>query len=49
MNVINLGPLYGPVSHDGLPIIGQSVFKEIFTNEWDEEWPAKLTANVFKK
>lgn len=42
MNIFDLGPLYGPVNQDGLPIIGQSVFKELFTGEWDNEWPANV-------
>jgi hypothetical protein len=42
MNILDLGPLYGPVNQDGLPIIGQSVFKELFTGEWDEEWPLNV-------
>lgn len=42
MNIIDLGPLYGPVNQDGLPIVGQSIFKETFTGEWDEEWPSNV-------
>lgn len=42
MNILDLGPLYGPVNRDGLPILGQSVFKEVFTGEWNEEWPLNV-------
>ncbi|MAS87827.1 MAG: hypothetical protein CMH30_07635 [Micavibrio sp.] len=43
MNELDLSPLYGPIDSNGLPILGKSVFKELFTGEWSQEnWPAHV-------
>ena len=42
MNIQDLGPLYGPVDESGLPILGQTVFKQVYTGEWEGDWPQNV-------